>query len=71
MKHEYLGGVVSAMAGASEAHHFIAINLTSSLHPQLRGKPCQVFGSEMKVRMPELGIELPLAELFERVKFPG
>ena len=32
VKHEYLGGVVYEMAGASEAHNIIAINLTSLLH---------------------------------------
>ena len=51
VKHEYLGGVVYAMAGASEAHNIIAMNLYGSLHRQLRGRPCQSFGSDMKVRL--------------------
>lgn len=51
VKHEYLGGVVYAMAGASEAHNIIASNLIGMLHRRLRGKGCQVFGSDMKVRL--------------------
>ncbi len=51
VKHEYLGGVVYAMAGASEPHNIIAMNLYAALHRGLHGKPCQPFGSDMKVRL--------------------
>ena len=50
-KREYLGGVVYAMAGASEPHNIIAMNLYAGLHRGLRGKGCQPFGSDMKVRL--------------------
>ena len=50
-RHEYLGGMVYAMAGTSEEHNFIATNLLAALHAHLRGKPCRVFIVEMKVRL--------------------
>jgi Uma2 family endonuclease len=58
-RHEYLDGVIYAMAGShspqamageSEAHGTICINLSISLGSQLRGKPCRVFSKDMKVR---------------------
>ena len=50
-RHEYLGGTVYAMAGASEEHNIVAGNLFASLHAHLRGKPCRVFMVDMKVRL--------------------
>jgi Uma2 family endonuclease len=51
VKREYLGGAVYAMDGASEAHNIVAANLLGMLYAQLRGRPCQPFGSDMKVRL--------------------
>lgn len=50
-KHEYLAGMVYAMAGTTINHDRIANNIISSLHAQLRGKPCEVFSSDVKVRI--------------------
>jgi Uma2 family endonuclease len=50
-KHEYLGGMVYAMAGATNAHNRIATNALGILHAQLRGKKCQPFNSDTKVRV--------------------
>lgn len=48
IKHEYLGGVVYAMSGASEPHIIIEGNLAGMLYVRLRGKRCRGFGGNMK-----------------------
>jgi len=50
-KHEFVDGVVYAMAGASTNHNRITTNATVEIGIQLRGKKCQVFNSDMKVRI--------------------
>ena len=52
VKHEYLGGVVYAMAGARNAHNKIVGNIFGSLWGRLRDQPCQPFNSDTKVRVP-------------------
>jgi Uma2 family endonuclease len=54
IRHEYLGGAVHAMAGGTNDHAAIAMNVSVSLGGRLRGKPCRPFGGDAKVR-----IELP------------
>ncbi len=51
VKHEYVGGVVHAMAGATNRHNTIALNALVDLGGQLRGKSCQPFNSDTKVRI--------------------
>jgi Uma2 family endonuclease len=51
VRHEYLAGLVYAMAGASAVHNLIAGNLFARLRGHLRGKGCQVFISDMKVKI--------------------
>lgn len=50
-KHEYLAGVVHAMSGATRAHTRISGNIVSELNRQLRGRPCEAFGLDLKVRI--------------------
>jgi Uma2 family endonuclease len=51
IKHEYLGGVVHAMAGASNRHNMIASNFLGALIARFRGKSCQPLNSDTKVRI--------------------
>jgi Uma2 family endonuclease len=51
IKHEYLGGLVYAMAGARNAHNTIAGNVFAALHGRLRGQRCRPFNSDTKVRI--------------------
>jgi hypothetical protein len=53
---EYLDGEVYAMAGASEAHHLIAANLIISLGGQVKGRPCKVYRSDMRVKVRATGL---------------
>src|SRR5437868_2961432 len=51
IRHEYLAGTLYAMAGASEEHSTIALNLASALRSHLRGGLGRVFIVDMKVRL--------------------
>jgi Uma2 family endonuclease len=51
VKHEYLGGYVYAMAGARNVHNRIATNVLGVLHAKLRGKTCQPYNSDTKIRV--------------------
>jgi Uma2 family endonuclease len=51
IKHEFLGGVVYAMAGAKNQHNQIALNIVARLHYRLLGKPCRPWNSDTKVHV--------------------
>ena len=48
---EYIGGEIFAMTGASAAHNGIVMNIGSELRAQMKGRPCQVYANDMKVRI--------------------
>ncbi len=51
VKHEFVRGEVFAMAGASEAHVTLTLNLAMALRQHLRGTPCRSFITDMKLRV--------------------
>ncbi|RZK15358.1 MAG: Uma2 family endonuclease, partial [Flavobacterium sp.] len=51
IKHEYIEGEVYAMAGAHRNHVRLSDNVLGILLAHLKGKPCQPFGSDMKVKV--------------------
>ncbi len=50
-RHTFYHGEVFAMAGAGDAHNVVAGNLFAALHAHLRGKPCRVFMSDMRLEV--------------------
>ncbi len=54
-KSEYFAGEILAMTGASREHNLIVGNLLGSLHPQLRGRPCELYPSDMRVKITRTG----------------
>ncbi len=51
VRHEFVGGETYAMAGSSEEHNLICLNIASALRQHLRGKNCKVFIHDIKVRI--------------------
>lgn len=51
VRHEYLGGVVYAMAGASENHITISMNIAFALRQHLKGSRCRALMHETKARL--------------------
>jgi Uma2 family endonuclease len=51
IRHEYVAGYVFAMAGATESHNVIALNIATILRPHLRRSGCRVFMVDMKLRV--------------------
>jgi Uma2 family endonuclease len=55
-KSEYLGGEIFAMTGASREHNLITTNIVGELRQQLKGKPCEVYPSDMRVKVQAAGL---------------
>lgn len=53
---EYFDGEVFAMAGASRRHCRIGTNLVARIDEQLRETPCEVFASDMRVKVSATGL---------------
>src|SRR6185503_12925135 len=51
VRHEYLQGEVFAMAGGTPEHSALAKAVAVRLSVALDGKPCRVFGSDLRVRV--------------------
>jgi len=49
IRHEYLGGLVYAMAGETLAHNQISQNLLFQIRPKTKRGPCRVFISDIRV----------------------
>jgi Uma2 family endonuclease len=52
-KHEFMDGEIFAMAGVKRNHSTISQNLSRNIGNQLEDKPCEVHGSDIKIRIRE------------------
>src|SRR5436190_17466052 len=55
-KSEFYAGRMFAMAGGRRAHNLIASNVITSLNTQLAERPCEVYPSDMRVKVSETGL---------------
>lgn len=55
-KSEYFKGEIFAMSGASREHNLIAGNLNGEARSQLRDRPCEVYQSDMRVKVSSTGL---------------
>lgn len=56
VRHECLNGEVWARAGGTPEHGALALALAGELRGALRGKPCRVYSSDVRVRVPQTGL---------------
>lgn len=50
-RNEYFDGEMFAMSGGSRAHSRLSVNVTALLNGILAGRPCEVFNSDMRVKV--------------------
>jgi Uma2 family endonuclease len=57
VRHEYLDGAIYAMAGGTREHALAAANAIAILNTSLRGRPCAVHSSDLRIRIADTGLE--------------
>jgi Uma2 family endonuclease len=62
-RYEYIDGYATMMSGGTADHSTISINVTSLLRTLLRGGPCRVYNSDMRVRLSETRYVYPDASV--------
>lgn len=55
-KSEFVNGQIYAMSGANRIHNQITFNLAGLLHTQLRGRPCEAYVTDMRVKISATGM---------------
>lgn len=56
IRHEYLAGEIFAMAGGTPEHAALQVSISGALLRQLAGRPCRVFSSDLRLRVPATGL---------------
>ncbi|HYU75477.1 MAG TPA: Uma2 family endonuclease [Ktedonobacteraceae bacterium] len=62
-RYEYIDGYVRMPAGGTANHATIGVNVTSTLRRLLRGSPCRVYNSDLRVRISETRYVYPDASV--------
>ena len=55
-KSEFYRGRIYAMAGTSHDHSLIASNSIYEIRTRLKGRPCEVHGSDMRIKVSPTGL---------------
>ncbi len=55
IRSEYIAGHIFAMPGASRRHNLIAVNFVRELSSQMRGRGCEAYISDMRVKVSPAG----------------
>ena len=55
-KHEFLKGEIYAMAGGTPEHAALSVAVAAALLSQLRGGPCRVYSSDLRIRSLTTGL---------------
>lgn len=71
-KHEFIGGQVYAMAGASFAHNQVVSNAFVDIGSFLKDKPCRIYGSDLKVHVKTVSdfVYPDLTIICDKAQFP-
>ncbi|CAA9441845.1 MAG: hypothetical protein AVDCRST_MAG58-29 [uncultured Rubrobacteraceae bacterium] len=59
VRHEYVGGEIFAMVGATKRHNRIIVNITGRLWGAARGGDCRVYSESVKLRVSDDVIYYP------------
>jgi len=55
-KHEYYAGEILGVRRSNENHNLIAGSTLAALHPQLRKRPCEMYVSQMRLKIRSSGL---------------
>jgi Uma2 family endonuclease len=53
VRHEYLDGELREMPGGNNKHSLLKVNVVTALRVELRGKPCTLYNSDLKIKLPK------------------
>jgi Uma2 family endonuclease len=56
IRSEYLDGDMVAMSGGGREHNLIVTNIVGEIRAQLKGRPCEVYPSNMRVKVSSTGL---------------